>query len=71
VCVCVLLVLSVLNVSSFCVGLNEEGIEMKKAAFRGRRLMGSTLTIPHGYQGTKLNPKPSMAWATFWAFNNY
>jgi len=51
--------------------LNEEGIEMKKAAFRGRRLMGSTLTIPDGYQGAKLNPKPSVAWAMFGAFNNY
>ncbi|KAH9574481.1 hypothetical protein CY35_01G060000 [Sphagnum magellanicum] len=40
------------------MGLNEEGIEMKKAAFRGRRLMGSTLTIPDGYQGFVMNKEP-------------
>lgn len=32
-------------------GTNEDGIVMKEAAFRGRKLMGSTLVIPDGFCG--------------------
>lgn len=32
-------------------GTNEDGIEMKEAAFRGRKLMGSTLLLPDGFCG--------------------
>lgn len=32
-------------------GMNEDGIEMKEAAFRGRRLMGSDLLLPDDYCG--------------------
>ncbi|KAG0587775.1 hypothetical protein KC19_2G190400 [Ceratodon purpureus] len=32
-------------------GTNEDGIVMKEAAFRGRKLMGSTLLLPDGFCG--------------------
>jgi len=35
-------------------GTNEDGIVMKEAAFRGRKLMGSTLLLPDGCCGNLL-----------------
>jgi hypothetical protein len=35
-------------------GTNEDGIVMKEAAFRGRKLMGSTLVLPDGFCGKLL-----------------
>jgi len=32
-------------------GTNEDGIEMKEGAFRGRKFMGSTLPLPEGFCG--------------------